>query len=54
MKRLLEGRPYAYPVKCVLDLIISFKGPVIFVSNDDIRLFTYDYALLGLLWVNSR
>lgn len=33
LKRLLEGRKYAYPVKCEQDMIIEFKGPIIFVSN---------------------
>lgn len=35
LKRLLEGRPYAYPVKCEPDKIITFTGPIIFVSNYD-------------------
>lgn len=33
LKRLLEGRVYAYPVKCLSDKLIQFKGPVIFISN---------------------
>lgn len=47
LKRLLEGREYAYPVKCQNDLVMKFKGPIIFVSNNDIRDVCYDYALLG-------
>lgn len=35
IKRLLEGRAYAYPVKCEMDKIIKFTGPIIFVSNDN-------------------
>lgn len=33
LKRLLEGRAYAYPVKCGIAKLITFKGPIIFVSN---------------------
>lgn len=33
LKRLLEGRPYSYPVKCEQDKSISFNGPIVFVSN---------------------
>lgn len=33
LKRLLEGRPYAYPVKGEMDMIIQHSGPIIFVSN---------------------
>lgn len=36
LKRLLEGRPYAYSVKCESDKVIAFNGPIIFVSNDDV------------------
>lgn len=39
LKHLLEGRPYAYPVKCGSDSIFSFKGPIIFIPNDDIKMF---------------
>lgn len=49
LKRLLEGRNYAYPVKCGLDLVCSFKGPIIFVSNTDMRDIFFDYALIGRL-----
>lgn len=49
LKRLLDGRKYAYPVKCGLDLVCNFKGPIFFVSNNDIRDSYYDYALLGRL-----
>lgn len=34
LKRLLEGRKYAYSVKCEADLFIEFNGPIIFVSNE--------------------
>lgn len=33
LKRLLEGRSFAYPVKDVADKIICLRGPIIFVSN---------------------
>lgn len=33
LKRLCEGRNYAYPVKCGVDRNIIFKGPIIFISN---------------------
>lgn len=33
LKRLCEGRDYAYPVKCEPDKNICFRGPIIFVSN---------------------
>lgn len=33
LKRLLEGSPYAYSVKCSSDKIIRFTGPIICVSN---------------------
>lgn len=33
LKRLLEGRRYAYPVKGEFDMIIEHRGPIIFVSN---------------------
>lgn len=35
LKRLLEGKPFAYPVKCGADLLITFKGPIIFISNEN-------------------
>lgn len=35
LKRLLEGKPYAYPVKCKSDNVIVFKGPIIFISNSN-------------------
>lgn len=35
LKRLLEGKPYAYPVKCERDQIIQWRKPIIFVSNFD-------------------
>lgn len=37
LKRLLEGRDYAYPVKCYPDQVFKFVGPVIFVSNNGIE-----------------
>lgn len=49
LKRLLEGRKYAYPIKYGLDSVFNFKGPTVFVSNNDIRDECYDYALLGRL-----
>lgn len=49
LKRLLEGRAYAYPVKCELDKNIQFYGPVIFVSNFNIEDECQDEALLGRL-----
>lgn len=52
LKRLLEGRAQAYPVKCETDKIITHRGPIIFVSN----LFPgdFDQALLNrLLLVNA-
>lgn len=33
LKRLLEGRMCAFPVKCESDRVFAFHGPVIFVSN---------------------
>lgn len=33
LKRLLEGRMFAAPVKCGPPKYIKFDGPVIFVSN---------------------
>lgn len=33
LKRLLEGRSYAYPVKCSSDINIVHKGPIVFISN---------------------
>lgn len=36
LKRLLEGRNYAYPVKCSLYQIFKFNGPIIFVSNNSV------------------
>lgn len=33
LKRLLEGRPFAYPVKGGIDKQISHCGPIIFISN---------------------
>lgn len=33
LKRLCEGRDYAYPVKCEPDKNIRFCGPIIFISN---------------------
>lgn len=47
LKPLLEDRPYAYLVKCGPDSIFSFKGPIKFISNDDIHMLTYNYVLLG-------
>lgn len=35
LKRLVEGKMYAYPVKCGADALIQFKGPIMFVSNYD-------------------
>lgn len=35
LKRLLEGRKAAYPVKCSSDSVFSFSGPIIFVSNEN-------------------
>lgn len=35
LKRLLEGRPFSYPVKGLCDKMINFAGPIIFVSNDN-------------------
>lgn len=54
LKRLLENRVYSYPVKCSSDNIFAFNGPIIFVSNEDIRDVCQDEALLGrLLIVNA-
>lgn len=36
LKRLIEGEPFSYPVKCGEDKIIAFRGPIIFVSNFEI------------------
>ena len=33
LKRLLEGKVYSYPVKGCPDLVFSFTGPIIFISN---------------------
>jgi hypothetical protein len=49
LKRLLEGRDYAYPVKCGLDMKIRFRGPIIFVSNYNIIEQIDDRALIGRL-----
>lgn len=55
LKRLLEGRSYSYPIKCGPDSTFFFKGPIIFVSNDDVRDNCYDYVLLGRLkFVNAN
>lgn len=52
LKRLLEGRSYAYPVKCEGDRVIIFNGPIIFVSNDN---NITDEALINrLLIVNAE
>lgn len=49
LKRLLEGRDYAYPVKCGLDMKLKFRGPIIFVSNFNICDQIDDRALIGRL-----
>lgn len=49
LKRLLEGRDYAYPVKCGLDMKFKFRGPIIFVSNFNICDQIDDRALIGRL-----
>lgn len=50
LKRLCEGRPFSFPVKCEADNIISFQGSIIFVSNFiDIE----DQGLLNRLFVIS-
>lgn len=36
LKRLLEGRTFAAPVKCGPPKYIKFNGPVIFVSNENL------------------
>lgn len=33
LKRLLEGRMYAYLVKGLSGKLIQFKGPIVFISN---------------------
>lgn len=33
LKRLLECKTFAYPVKCQADLVMKFYGPIIMVSN---------------------
>lgn len=48
LKRLLEGRSFAYPVKCDADKIIKFNGMIIFVSN---FLNINDAALLSRLCI---
>lgn len=50
LKRLLEGKPYAYPVKCEPDKIITWKKPIIFISNHNIR-YCGDEALLSRLYI---
>lgn len=50
LKRLLEGRPFAFPVKGGCDKIISFRGPIIFVSNDCV---IDDVAIQNRLFVVS-
>lgn len=50
LKRLLEGRDYAYPVKCCPDQVFKFVGPVIFVSNSGIETVK-DNAFLSRLQV---
>lgn len=49
LKRLLEGREYAYPVKCSSDSVFKFNGPIMFVSND--ALDTSDEAFKNRLFV---
>lgn len=51
LKRLLEGRPFAYPVKGCADKIFAWRKPIIFISNfDNIN----DEALRArLLFVNA-
>lgn len=49
LKRLLEGRQYSYPVKCGPDSVYYFKGPILFISNDNISEICMDNALLGRL-----
>lgn len=34
LKRLTEGRRYAYPQKCGEAIVMAYTGPVIFVSNE--------------------
>lgn len=51
LKRLLENQTYAYPVKCSNDNIFNFNGPIIFISNEDIRDVCSDEALLGRLLI---
>ncbi|KAK9754584.1 hypothetical protein QE152_g1104 [Popillia japonica] len=35
LRRLCEGRQHAFPVKCERDLLVAFRGPIIFVTNFD-------------------
>lgn len=49
LKRLMEGRNYAYPVKCEMDRVLSFYGPIIFVSNYNIEECCTDEAFLRRL-----
>lgn len=48
LKRLLEGRLFAYPVKGQSDKIFKFDGPIIFISN---FYHIEDIALLNRLFV---
>lgn len=52
LKRLLEGRKDVYSVKCESDKEICFKGPIIFISNDEC---VHDQALRNrLLFVSAQ
>lgn len=50
LKRLLEGRKFAYPVEGLPDKYIVFCGPIIFISNFFV---IDDAALLSRLFVVS-
>lgn len=51
LKRLLENRTFAYPVKCSSDNVFQFCGPDIFISNEVIRDIWNDCARLGRLQI---
>jgi len=34
MKRLMEGKEFTVAVKCSVLKVVSFNGPIIFVSNE--------------------
>lgn len=46
LKRLLEGKTFSYPVKCSPSLVMAFRGPIIFITNEP---FDMDDAMANRL-----